>query len=52
MNKDKREVEKYKKRTIDEIKNWNKEEIFKPFEKKKVSILDKILMILGYGKKR
>ena len=43
------EVENYKKRTIDEIKNYNKSEMF---VKKKVSIIDKILKIFGYGKKR
>jgi hypothetical protein len=37
---------------IEEIKSLNKEEIFKPKPKNKVSIIDKILKILGYGKKR
>jgi len=37
---------------IDEIKKIDKEKIFQPKPKKKVSILDKILVILGYGKKR
>jgi hypothetical protein len=49
IEKDKMEVENYKKRTIDEIKNYNKTEMF---VKKKVSIIDKILKIFGYGKKR
>jgi len=35
---------------INEIKKINKEELFKP--KKKVSIIHKLLKILGYGKKR
>jgi hypothetical protein len=35
---------------IEEIKNLDKTELFKP--KKKISIIDKILKILGYGKKR
>jgi len=37
---------------IDEIKQINKEEIFKKKEKNKISIIDKLFMILGYGKKR
>jgi hypothetical protein len=35
---------------IEEIKKLDKSEMFKP--EKKVSIIDKILKILGYGKKR
>jgi hypothetical protein len=35
---------------IDEIKKIDRQEIFKP--EKKVSIIDKLLKILGYGKKR
>jgi len=34
---------------IEEVKKLDKKEIFKP--KKKVSIIDKLLKILGYGKK-
>jgi hypothetical protein len=34
---------------IDEIKTYNKEEMF---QKKKISIINKILKIFGYGKKR
>jgi hypothetical protein len=37
---------------IDEIKKLDKTELFKPKPKKKISIIDKILKILGYGKKR
>jgi len=37
---------------IEEIKNLNKTEYIKPKPKKKISIIDKILKILGYGKKR
>jgi hypothetical protein len=37
---------------IDEIKTLDKSTLFKPKEKEKVSIIDKILKILGYGKKR
>ena len=49
MKKDQKEVEIQKTRMINEIKKINKEELFKP--KKKVSIIDKLLKILGYGKK-
>jgi len=45
-----KEVENHKTKMIDEIKKFDKNEIFKP--KKKVSIIDKLLKILGYGKKR
>jgi hypothetical protein len=37
---------------INEIKSFDKEEMFKPKPKNKISIIDKILKILGYGKKR
>jgi hypothetical protein len=50
--KDKTEIQNHKKMMIEEIKSLNKEEIFKPKPKNKVSIIDKILKILGYGKKR
>jgi hypothetical protein len=50
MKKDQKEVEIQKMRMIEEIKKINKDELFKP--KKKVSIIDKLLKILGYGKKR
>jgi len=36
---------------IDEIKQLNKEEMFKQPIKKKVSIFNKVLKIFGYGKK-
>lgn len=50
MKKDQKEVERQKMKMIDEIKKINKDELFKP--KNKVSIIDKLLKILGYGKKR
>jgi hypothetical protein len=37
---------------IDEIKNIDKTKMFVEKPKKKISILSKILKILGYGKKR
>jgi len=36
---------------IDEIKQLDKNEMFKVPEKKKTSIFKKVLMIFGYGKK-
>jgi hypothetical protein len=50
MKKDQKEVEIQKKKMIEEVKKINKDELFKL--KKKVSIIDKLLKILGYGKKR
>ena len=50
MEKDKKEIEIQKIQMIEEIKKLNKPDLFKP--EKKVSIIDKILKILGYGKKR
>ena len=50
MKKDQKQVEIEKMRMIEEVKKINKNELFKP--KKKVSIIDKILKVLGYGKKR
>jgi hypothetical protein len=51
MEKDKKEVEIQKKAMIKEMQSWNKAEMFKPKAKNKVSIIDKVLKILGYGKK-
>jgi len=36
---------------IEEIKSWNKDEMFKAPEKKKIGIFNRILIIFGYGKK-
>ena len=52
MEKDKSDLEMEKKRMIEEIKKIKKEDLFRPKEKNKISILSKILKILGYGKKR
>jgi len=46
------EIVSNKKRLIEEIKSLDKNKMFQPKPKKKVSIIDKILKILGYGKKR
>ena len=52
MEKDELEIISNKKKLIDEIKSLDKNKMFQPKPKKKVSIIDKILKILGYGKKR
>ena len=52
MERDKTEISNHKNQMINEIKSFDKEEIFKPKVKNKISIIDKILKILGYGKKR
>jgi hypothetical protein len=52
MKKDSEEIKTHKKKIIDEIKKVDKEKIFKPIPKKKISIIEKILIIFGYGKKR
>jgi len=41
----------HKQKVIEEIKKIDKSKFFQPKPKKKISILDKILMIFGYGKK-
>jgi len=46
------EIVSNKKRLIEEIKSLDKNKMFQPKPKKKVSIIDKILKILGHGKKR
>jgi hypothetical protein len=45
-------VEIQKKKMIDEIKNLDKSVLFVQEPKNKISIIDKLLKILGYGKKR
>ena len=44
-------MEIQKKAMIKEVMTWDKAEMFKPKTKNKVSIIDKVLKILGYGKK-
>ncbi len=51
MEKDQREVMNHKKKTINEIKSLDKNKMFEEKPKKKISILDRILIIFGYGKK-
>jgi hypothetical protein len=52
MEKDRMETKIQKNQMIEEIKNLDKEKMFKPKPKNKISIIDKLLKILGYGKKR
>ena len=52
MKKDELSVLNYKKQMIEEIKKIDKTTMFQVEPKKKVSILSKILKVLGYGKKR
>jgi len=49
MEKDLRQVAIHKNQMIEEVKKIDKEKLFQP--KKEKSIIKKILMILGYGKK-
>lgn len=51
MEKDQKEIQNHKNQLIEEIKSIDKNKMFQPKPKKKVSIIDKILKILGYGKK-
>ena len=51
MKKDQKEIEIQKKKMIDEIKNLDKNKLFVQEQKNKVSIIDKLLKIFGYGKK-
>jgi hypothetical protein len=51
MKKDLSEIELNKKKLAQEIRQLDKSKMFQPKPKKKVSIIDKILIIFGYGKK-
>jgi len=52
MEKDKKDLEIQRKQMIEEVKKIKKEDLLQPKQKKKISVISKILMILGYGKKR
>ena len=52
MEKDQKEIDAHKRKLINEIKSLDKSKMFQPEPKKKISIINKILMILGYAKKR
>lgn len=51
LEKDQKDLKDQKKRMIDEIKSLDKNKMFLEKPKKKISIWNKILIILGYGKK-
>jgi hypothetical protein len=51
MKKDNLEIQSNKERMINEIIKIDKTKMFVPKPTKKISIIDKIKMILGYGKK-
>mgnify|MGYP000946649586 CR=1 FL=1 len=50
--KDKDQVERHKQKTIEEIKTYDKSIMFNKFHVKKKTFLQKLLIILGNGKKR
>jgi hypothetical protein len=52
MEKDRKEIDAHKRKMIEEIKMLDKSKMFVEKPKEKISIFNKILMILGYGKKR
>jgi hypothetical protein len=52
MEKDQKEIDAHKRKMIEEIKKLDKSKMFVEKPKEKISIFNKILMILGYGKKR
>ena len=52
MEKDQKEIQSHKIQMIEEIKKLDKKKMFEEKPKNKVSIIDKVLKILGYGKKR
>lgn len=41
----------HKNQTIEDLKKIDKHKIFQPNPKKKISMIDKLLIVLGYGKK-
>jgi hypothetical protein len=52
IQKDNLQTEEHKKKMIKEIISTDKSKIFTPIPKKKISLWTKILIIMGYGKKR
>lgn len=51
QKKDELEIENYKTKIIQDLKNVDKTKMFVKPEKKKISIFNKILIIFGYGRK-
>ena len=52
IQKDNLQTERHKQKMIEEIKSMDKSKILTPVPKKKKSVYKKILIALGYGKKR
>lgn len=52
IKKDKEQTERHKQQLIKEVLSYNKDEMFTPIPKKKKSFFRKVLLTLGYGKKR
>lgn len=52
QKKDELEIENYKLKIIQDLKNIDKTKMFVKPEKKKISVFNKILMIFGYGREK
>ena len=52
IQKDNLQTEHHKQKMIEEIKSLDRSVILAPIPKKKKSIYEKILIVLGHGKKR
>jgi hypothetical protein len=46
------QIQNHKEKMIEEIKKLDRKKLFEEKPKNKISIMDKMLKILGYGKKR
>ena len=51
MERDQKQIQSHKQKMIEEIKRIDRKKLFEEKPKNKISIMDKILKILGYGKK-
>lgn len=52
QKKDRFEIDKHKSKMIEDLKKIDRSKMFVKPEKKKISIISKILRIFGYGRKR
>jgi hypothetical protein len=52
IQKDNSQTEQHKQKMIQEIKSLDRSKMFIPPDKKKKSLLKKILIVFGYGEKR
>jgi hypothetical protein len=52
QKKDRLEIDTHKTKMIEDLKKIDKSKMFVKPEKKKISVIDKILKIFGYGRKR